>query len=313
VVRAGGVGHDRKPAVVAVSAASAALAAALCWTVASLLWRRIPTSLSGAQLNLLKNLIALALQLPLLALVPWRNDGRALLLLVLSGAIGIAAGDSLYFAALRRLGTRRTLTLDSGGPAVSTLAGVVVLGEVPRLEQGLGVALISLAVLLVAWQRPPGPEAQRGADRLGLVLALGAVLCGVTGALLSRAALVASPMAPLQAGTVRLLAATAALLVLLPGLPRPGRRPRPAGRRWPWLLLATLLGTSVGIQLQQVALAGLPGGLAVALLSTAPVMAVPLAPLEGDRPGPIGVLAALAALVGVTLVVGWTPWSTPGG
>jgi drug/metabolite transporter (DMT)-like permease len=234
-------------------------------------------------------------------------------LLALSGAIGIAAGDSLYFAALRRLGTRRTLTLDSGGPAVSTLAGVVVLGEVPRLEQGLGVALISLAVLLVAWQRPPGPEAQRGADRLGLVLALGAVLCGVTGALLSRAALVASPMAPLQAGTVRLLAATAALLVLLPGLPRPGRRPRPAGRRWPWLLLATLLGTSVGIQLQQVALAGLPGGLAVALLSTAPVMAVPLAPLEGDRPGPIGVLAALAALVGVTLVVGWTPWSTPGG
>ena len=148
MVRVGGVGHDRKPASVAVSAASAALAAALCWTVASLLWRRIPTSLSGAQLNLLKNLIALALQLPLLALVPWRSDGRALLLLALSGAIGIAAGDSLYFAALRRLGTRRTLTLDSGGPAVSTLAGVVLLGEVPRLGQGLGVALISAAVLL---------------------------------------------------------------------------------------------------------------------------------------------------------------------
>jgi len=313
VVRVGGVGHDRKPASVAVSAASAALAAALCWTVASLLWRRIPTSLSGAQLNLLKNLIALALQLPLLALVPWRSDGRALLLLALSGAIGIAAGDSLYFAALRRLGTRRTLTLDSGGPAVSTLAGVVLLGEVPRLGQGLGVALISAAVLLVALQRPPGPEAQRGADRLGLLLALGAVLCGVTGALLSRAALLESPMAPLQAATVRLLAATAALLVLLPGLPRPGRMPRPAGRRWPWLLLATLLGTSVGIQLQQVALAGLPGGLAVALLSTAPVMAVPLAPLEGDRPGLIGVLAALAALVGVMLVVGWTPWSGQGG
>ena len=115
---AGGVGHDRKPATIAVSAAFAALAAALCWTVASLLWRRIPTSLSGAQLNLLKNLIALALQLPLLVLVPWSGDGRALLLLALSGAIGIAAGDSLYFAALRRLGTRRTLTLDSGGPEI---------------------------------------------------------------------------------------------------------------------------------------------------------------------------------------------------
>jgi drug/metabolite transporter (DMT)-like permease len=287
------------------AAASAALAAALCWTLASLIWRRIPTSLSGGQLNLLKNLIALSLQLPLLALIPWRGETRSLLLLALSGAIGIAAGDSLFFAALRRLGTRRTLTVDSGGPAVSAVAGVVLLGEVPRLEQWLGIGLISLAVLLVARQKPPAAAGSQAADRLGLLLALGAVLCGVSGALLSRAALAGGGIAPLQAATVRLLAATVVLLPLLPGLPRPGRRPRLAQRRWPWLLLATLLGTSVGLQLQQWALAGLPGGLAVALLSTAPVMAVPLAGLEGDRPGAVGALAALAALLGVSLVVGW--------
>jgi drug/metabolite transporter (DMT)-like permease len=287
------------------AAASAALAAALCWTLASLIWRRIPTSLSGGQLNLLKNLIALSLQLPLLALIPWRGETRSLLPLALSGAIGIAAGDSLFFAALRRLGTRRTLTVDSGGPAVSAVAGVVLLGEVPRLEQWLGIGLISLAVLLVARQEPPATAGSQAADRLGLLLALGAVLCGVSGALLSRAALAGGGIAPLQAATVRLLAATVVLLPLLPGLPRPGRRPRLALRRWPWLLLATLLGTSVGLQLQQWALAGLPGGLAVALLSTAPVMAVPLAGLEGDRPGAVGALAALAALLGVSLVVGW--------
>ncbi len=318
-----GVGHDRNPASDAVSAAAAALAAALCWTLASLLWRRIPTSLSGAQLNLLKNLIALAVQLPLLALLPWRVEGQAMLLLALSGVIGIAAGDSFFFAALRRLGTRRTLTLDSGGPAVSTLAGVVLLGEVPRLEQGIGVALITLAVLLVARQRPPqraggaagvgGSDRAAAIDRLGLLLALAALLCGVSGALLSRAALAGSAIPPLQAATLRLSAATLALAPLLPGLPRPGRRPRPARRRWPWLLLATLVGTSLGIQLQQVALAGLPGGLAVALLSTAPVLAVPLAPLEGDRPGPRGLLAALAAVVGVSLVMGWPAPAAPGG
>ncbi len=288
-------------------AACAALAAALCWTIASLLWRRIPTSLSGAQLNLLKNLIALAVQLPLLLLVPWRGDGRALALLALSGAIGIAAGDSLFFAALRRLGTRRTLTLDSGGPAVTALAGVALLGEVPRRGQWLGIALISLAVLLVARQGPAGGGPPGRADRLGVLLALGALLCGVGGALLSRAALGDGGIGPLQAATIRLLAATVVLLPLLPGLPPPGRHPRPAARRWPWLLLATLLGTSVGIQLQQRALSGLPGALAVALLSTAPVMAVPLAPLEGDRPGLVGLLAALAALAGVSLVVGWSP------
>ena len=51
-----------------MSAVSAALAAALCWTIASLIWRRLPTSLGGAQLNLLKNLIALGVLAALAAL-----------------------------------------------------------------------------------------------------------------------------------------------------------------------------------------------------------------------------------------------------
>jgi drug/metabolite transporter (DMT)-like permease len=98
------------------------------------------------------------------------------------------------------------------------------------------------------------------------------------------------------------------LVPLLPGLIAPRRRPRPARARWPVLLTATLLGTSAGIVLQQTALAGLPGGLAVALLATAPVMALPLARLDGDRPGILGVIAALVALAGVSLVVGLLPW-----
>jgi DME family drug/metabolite transporter len=277
--------------------------------VASLLWRRLPTSLGAGQLNLLKNLLALGLQLPLVLGGPWQASPRSLALLALSGIVGIAFGDGLFFAALRRLGTRRTLTLDAGGPAVTALAGMVLLGEVPRLEQWLGLALISGAVLLVvrrgAAQSPGAFPQERPA--IGVLLALGALVCGSTGALLSRAALSEGGATPLQAATVRLAAASLVLLPLLPGLLAPRRRPRPARPRWPVLLLATLLGTSAGIVLQQTALAGLPGGLAVALLATAPVMAVPLARLDGDRPGIEGVIAALVALAGVSLVVG-LPW-----
>jgi len=68
-------------------------------------------------------------------------------------------------------------------------------------------------------------------------------------------------------------------------------------------VLATLLGTTAGIALQQTALLHLPGALAVALLATAPVMALPLATLEGDHPGWRGVCAALMGLAGVSCVV----------
>ena len=86
-------------------------------------------------------------------------------------------------------------------------------------------------------------------------------------------------------------------------MPRPGGLPRPARRRWPRLLVATLLGTSLGLWLQQAALAGLQGGIAVALISTSPVMALLFAPLEGDRPGWRGGLAACSVVGGVSLVI----------
>ncbi|MEA5411049.1 EamA family transporter, partial [Synechococcus sp. BA-120 BA3] len=142
---------------------AAALAAAFCWAFSSLLWRRLPTSLSAARLNLLKNLLAVALLLPLALLLPWRMAPRSLLLLALSGVLGIALGDTLFFAALRRLGTRRTLTIDAGGPAVTSLAGVALLGEVPRPAQWLGIGLITLAVLLVVHQRAPRQGGTEGA------------------------------------------------------------------------------------------------------------------------------------------------------
>ena len=65
------------PCIVAVlTGALAALAAALCWTLASSLWRCLPTSLSAAQLNLLKNGLAVLLILPLMAGRPWQACSR---------------------------------------------------------------------------------------------------------------------------------------------------------------------------------------------------------------------------------------------
>ena len=145
----------------------------------------------------------------------------------------------------------------------------------------------------------PYVQSQQG---LGILLALAAVFCGVAAALLSRAALREGLFSPLLSATLRLGAAALVMLPMLWRLPTAARRPLPAQRRWPLLLLATLLGTCAGLVLQQTALAQLKGGLAVALLSTGPVMALPLAHLEGDRPGALGLAAALLAVLGVALV-----------
>ena len=184
------------------------------------------------------------------------------------------------------------------------MVGIGLLGETPRPAQWPGIALISMAVLLVS-RRDPGPGASGALrlDVLGLVLAFSALVCNCGGALLSRAALRSGSVDPLEASTLRLAAAALVMLPLLKGMPGPGGLPRPAQRRWPRLLLATVMGTSLGLWLQQAALAGLQGGIAVALISTSPVMALLFAPLEGDRPGWRGGLAACAVVFGVSLVI----------
>jgi len=59
------IASPRRPGGVVLIGALAGLGGALCWTLASSLWRRLPTALSAGQLNLLKNLLAL------LTLAPW--------------------------------------------------------------------------------------------------------------------------------------------------------------------------------------------------------------------------------------------------
>jgi len=286
----------------------AALAAALCWTLASFCWRRLPCSLGAIELNLLKNAVGLVLLLPLQPLL-WRTmTAEAWLLLAASGALGIAAGDSLFFAALRRLGTRRTLTIEAAAPVLTTLAGMVLLAEWPGPGQLCGLALVSAAVVIVARRGSAAPASERlpPAAGEGVTLALLAVVCACAGALLSRQVLAPQLISPWQAAAVRLGAAFLVQLPLAPALLSGvlGRQgPRPARRRWPLVLAATLLGTSLGIGLQQAALAQLPVGRATTLLATAPAMAVLLAPMDRDRPGFSGLLAALLALAGVGLVV----------
>ena len=270
----------------------AALGAALACTLASGLWRSLSHQGSALALNAWKNGMASLIFLPVLVSLPWLDNRDAVPWLLLSGVVGIAAGDSFYLAALRRLGTRRTLTVEALSPVLASVGSVVLMGEALSPQAWVGAAIVTTAVALVA-----SSSVDLSRDRAGLALALMAVICGLVGAFLAREVLSTTALTPLQTASVRLCGGWLGLVPLL--LHR-------AEAALPWIrarrgrvLLATLLGTNFGILLQQMVFQQMAVGPGVTLMSTAPVMALLIGRFEGDPIQPRGVAAALLAVAGV--------------
>ena len=278
----------------------AALGAAMAWTGASALWRSLSGRMTAIRLNAMKNGLASLLFLPVLFTLPRDCAPQTVMLLLLSGLIGIAAGDSFYLGALRRLGTRRTLTVEASGPVLASIAGVLLMGDSVGMRNGLGALLVSGAVVLIALQAKE--TSKRVLDHVddelapGLLLAFTAVICGLSGAFLARHVLINSDLTPLQTASIRLLGGWIGLVPLLKGI----RNQAVLTRREQWkLMIATVIGTNGGILLQQVVLQTMPVGEGVTLMATAPVMALLVGQMEGDPIQLSSVAAAVMALAGV--------------
>ena len=268
----------------------------MAWTTASALWRSLSRFGTAIELNGLKNGLALLFFLPFLITLPWADQAGAVVALLLSGLIGIAAGDSFYLGGLRRLGTQKALTVEAMGPVLASMGGVLMMGDTVRPAAWAGALLVSGAVVLVA-QQSNAASANDG-KALGLLLCVLAVMCGLSGAFLSRHVLITSDLTPMQTAAIRLLGGWLGLLPLLRGRLRPKNFPIGV---MPKVILATLLGTNLGIVLQQIVFQMLPVGQGITLMSTAPVMALFLHRLEGESLQWQGIVAGLLAVSGVAL------------
>ena len=311
----------------------AALTAAFLWAAASLMFGRLGQQLSPVVLNLAKGLFALlfigmtlGIQESVLAVEPVPSGILALpsysvICLLLSGAVGIGLGDTAYFSAINSLGARRALILETLAPPVSAVLAWMFLSERLSTTAVMGIGLTLLGVVWVISERVPG--AQISASRKGVWIALLAVLCQASGAVLSRAALANTAVDPLASTLIRLLSGLILMGLLIALRPQQlgAYQPRFADHsnnwrmRWqkswaalktPKLLMAIAIAaffaTYLGIWLQQIALKYTATGIAQSLLATSPLFVLPMAAALGDRLSWRSVCGAAVALSGVWLL-----------
>ena len=127
-----------------------AIGAAMSWTYACYLWRQQTKYFSAAEINTIKNIIAFTIFSPVILTFDFKSNLTEILILLVSGIIGIAIGDTFYIRSLKILGTRRTLTVEAISPIIATILGSLLLNEMPTLKVWIGVVIVSVSLIGVA-------------------------------------------------------------------------------------------------------------------------------------------------------------------
>jgi drug/metabolite transporter (DMT)-like permease len=289
----------------------AGLSTAFLWAMSSVVYARMGERIPPLELNLLKGAIAigfLSLTLLLQGQFLPALDAPALGMLSLSGAIGIALGDTAYFAGLNSIGPRRTLLVETLAPPMAALLAAVFLGEQLGSGAWIGILLTVLGVAWVIGERVSETGDKTGQWQAGVRWALLAGLAQAGGAVLSRAALAQTDIEPVWGALVRLSAGVLALLLWgwlmrkpLDGLLKPLQSRRVLGA----IVVTAFASTYLGIWLCQISLKFAPAGIAQTLISTSPLFVLPLAVWAGDRVSLRAILGVLVALAGVGILFSW--------
>jgi len=226
-----------------------ALASAATWAVGVILARQLGTQLPPLALNLLKNELVLSVLAPIALFVhagAWPQLSTAdVLVVLLSGVLGIAIADTLYFRALNELGAGRMGIIGNLYSPLVLLMGYVWLQERLGAQQWLGFGLVALGVLLVT--RPSTHRDQRPAHTVrGVLIGMTAIALMAVAVVMVKHVLEQQPL--LWVTLLRLCGAVAGL-VLMAWHPAMRRWVAfsPRNVAWPRLLAAALVGQGLSM------------------------------------------------------------------
>jgi drug/metabolite transporter (DMT)-like permease len=304
----------------------AALGAALCWAAGGLIAIGPVRVLGSIAFNRVRlTIVAAALLVATTLMGGWQTlDTGAALTLALSGLLGIVVGDMALFWSLSRLGPRRNVVIYAANAPLTALLAYALLGEALGPWTILGVALVTLGVMLAVALRSGSThswEAIQGSLLAAVSVCLLAAVGQAAGSIIAKPVMAAGAD-PIASAAVRVT--TAALMFTAIGVLsaiRGGAAVAGGGGTGsglgallvprgltPKLMLQIagngLLGVGLGMTLLLVGLAHGNAGVVATLSALSPVLILPMMwLLTGQRPSLGAWAGAAVAVAGVALIV----------
>ncbi len=285
---------------------AASLAAAIIWACSLSLYSRYGRRVPSAGLNLYKNFVALTC-LILTGLVMGfhlPDDPMRIGAFALSGLIGLALGDTLFFHGIKTIGVQRSSVIQCLAPPLAAVISFYAFGEALSQWEWLGLLTTTGAVAWLIALKNQGQTEGGGLDWSGVLAALGAAVCQALAVIILRQSLQGVDV--ITGTLLRVLPAILVLSVL--SFMRSGWEPvrlvfSPV-RNGLILSLAAFMGTFLGLLLMSTGAKYAKAGVTSAISSTYPVWILPIAHfLLGERVSWKSVALTLLAVAGIAIMM----------
>lgn len=281
---------------------AAALGSAASWAVGSILFKQLGERISSLALTLSKGMVSVALLGVAVALTGYQTiDRQPLLLLILSGLLGVALGDTFFFEALQDLGPHALVVLLMLGQVFTIILAVLFLGEMPTPAGWLGIALVVLGIAMVLLTKL---SSEKQASRLrGIIFGLLSVLCMSVSIIIAKKALLS--VSAIQATFIRMLSGTLAMFFFGSVTQRLARWAMPFKdlKLVGFFLVSVCIVTFGGFWLSLVAIKNVSVPIANTLNSTEPLFVLPLAAIFLKEPISLAaVIGTLISILGIVLI-----------
>ncbi|MFK5921542.1 MAG: DMT family transporter [Verrucomicrobiota bacterium] len=295
---------------------TAAVLTTILFALSAICGQRIAMEMGSLRANFWRLLIATSV-LGLLVLLFWRDSLHLTTFgwLFLSGAVGFGLGDIALFYAFERIGTRLTILMNLClAPIFAAVVEFLWLGNGLLSHQWVAVAVILFGVGLSINPAKTGRNTlRRGRFAPGIIAGIIAGFGQGCGAVISRRAqqaeeLIGMDVNGLSEAFQRVLAGFIIVAILF-ALRRPSRpaakiisdQPVLTPRKLSlWLVGSALFGPVIGVSCFQWALQSMESALVLSVVSTAPILLIPMTwYLDGERPPIKTLVGAIIAVQGV--------------
>jgi drug/metabolite transporter (DMT)-like permease len=282
----------------------AALISAASWAAGAVLFKRISETVTPFGMTLTKSVMGLLLLGIALGFTGCQavSPGN-LALLVLSGLLGIAVADTLFFAALRDLGPNVLVVFLMIGQVLTAVLAVIFLREAPHAMAWAGILLTLGGIGAVLWTRFSTGQEKQATTRRGISLGLLFTGCMSVSWVIVKPALGA--VDTLWATFIRMAAGALGILVFGAATGRLAEWMNPlqdlklAG----FFLCSVCVVTFGGFWLGLAAIKYVDLVIATSLSATEPLFVLPLAFLFlKERATPLQIAGTLVAVCGVVLI-----------